>query len=253
MAYPVAVAVLMSAWSKTGTTGKSKTLRKIPTFNGRNGLGAYTFAPANFPPSRVIFYNDEFVAINDLFPKSSVHTLLLWRNSNNTAHPFDAFEDEDFLTRIRSEANRLQGLVAEELRRKFGNESATEQAREKALNGEVDVPEGEDLPPGRDWEKEVLVGVHAHPSMNHLHVHVLSRELFSERLKRRNHYNSFTTGYFVPLKDFPLPDDDIRRDPDRHGFIDQELECWRCGATFGSSMARMKVHLAEEFEKWKKE
>jgi aprataxin len=222
--------------------------RATAVFYGRDGLGAYTHDPASFPRSRVIYHNEGFVAIHDLYPKSSVHTLLLPRSERSLLHPFDAFEDTTFLREVQREAEVLRQLVAKELRRKYGQFSVQEQARERALNGLDEVPEGQDLPMGRDWAKDVKVGIHAHPSMNHLHVHVLSVDHYSECLKHRRHYNSFVTPFLVPLEAFPLSPDDPRR---YESYLDGDLICWRCGKDFGRSFAKLKLHLAEEFEKWK--
>jgi aprataxin len=115
------------------------------------------------------------------------------------------------------------------------------------------IPAGDDLPPGRDWEKDVMVGIHAHPSMSHLHVHVLSVDRFSECMKHRKHYNSFATPFFVPLEDFPLAQDDPRRHPGREGYLNSDLKCWRCGRNFGGAFKTLDEHLKEEFEKWKAE
>ncbi|KAJ2991396.1 hypothetical protein NUW58_g2523 [Xylaria curta] len=41
-------------------------------FRARDGLGVYTADPASFPSGRVIYHNESFVAINDLYPKSTV-------------------------------------------------------------------------------------------------------------------------------------------------------------------------------------
>src|SRR5258706_15968009 len=164
---------------------------KAIVFAGRDGLGAYTQDPTTFPPSRVIYHDENFVAINDLFPKSSVHTLLLPRSDKNKLHPFDAFEEPVFLASVQQEVKKLRSLVAKELQRKYGKFSSQELARERALNGEDEVPEGEDLPRGRDWERDVMAGIHAHPSMSHLHVHVLSVDRFSDCLKRQEHYTRF--------------------------------------------------------------
>lgn len=168
------------------------------------------------------------------------------------------------------------------------------------------------VPPGRDWESEVLVGVHTHPSMNHLHVHVLSRDRHSERMKHRKHYNSFATPFFVPVEEFPLRSGDARwgalhggwrgarerlaglgvdvdvdvgadgrgggagadacagteseeegkdsddqqdsRTPEKlEDYLSRDLACWRCGRNFGNQFARLKAHLGEEFEAWKRE
>jgi aprataxin len=61
-------------------------------------------------------------------------------------HPFDAFEDSDFLAAVRTEAVKLRRLVAKTLQQKYNKYSKQEETRRNALTkGE------EDLPPGRDW------------------------------------------------------------------------------------------------------
>lgn len=244
----------MSSTFRSSTTTPPKPPHRKPlVFSGRDRLGAYSQDPASFPPSAVIFYNDFAVAINDLYPKSSVHTLLLPRPERNLLHPIEAFEDATFLASTRADCNKLRVLVAKELRRRYGKLSKLEQERERVLNGEVELSEGEELPPGRDWESEVMVGIHAHPSMSHLHVHVLSVDRYSECSKNRSHYNSFTTPFFIPLDAFPLDEDDPRRHPGEAGYLKSDLRCWRCGENFGRSFSSLKVHLAEEFEAWKRE
>lgn len=228
-------------------------LKKPHTKNwraGRDGLDDYILHPETFSSSRVIYYDDAFVAINDLYPKSSVHTLLLPRSKHKNMHPFDAFEDVEFLTAVREQVKRLRHIVAKELQRKYGPYSKQDIPREKVLNGEVELSEDGVLPIGRDWDKEVIVGIHAHPSMNHLHVHVLSRDRYSECLKHRKHYNSFATEFFVPMEDFPLARDDRRR---KEEYLKNDMVCWRCGKNFGNKFVKLKDHLTEEFEEWKRE
>ena len=156
----------------------------------------------------------------------------------------------EFLESVGKEVDKLKKLVAAELRRKFGKFSSQDKAREAVLNGEVELGDGGELPAGRDWEKDVKAGVHAHPSMNHLHVHVLSVDRYSECMRHRKHYNSFATEFFVPMQDFPLAKDDVRR---HERYLERDLVCWRCGRNFGNKFARLKEHLAEEFESWRKE
>ena len=240
---------------KVKPTPQAKTQHSVPTrppnssFTGRNGLGAYIASPST--QSGVIYQNEEFVAIYDGFPKSSVHVLLLPRDTSKTLlHPFKAFEDPQFLESVKAEAKKLKTMVASELRRKFGKASVAEQARIQAMEAD---PPPETLPPGRDWEKDVLVGIHAGPSMNHLHIHVLSVDRFSERLKHRKHYNSFSTPFFIALEEFPLNEDDVRRDPVGQHYLRSDFICWRCDKNFGDRFTELKAHLAEEFEKWKQD
>lgn len=222
----------------------------VTVFPGRDGLGAYTYDPSAFGADLVIYYNDDFTIIKDLYPKSSIHTLVLPRSDKKLLHPFDAFEDTEFLSLVRQETEKVKTMVASELRRKYGHLSRTDAARVEAM--ESDNPP-EELPTGRDWSKDVITGIHAHPSMNHLHVHVLSRDMVSDCLKHRRHYESFNTPFLVGLEHFPLPLDDPRRDPRRSRYLDQDLKCWRCGKNFGNKFKKLKEHLAEEFEEWKRQ
>lgn len=223
-----------------------QTRKTVP--HGRNGLAAYTADPASFPPSRVVYYNDKFVVINDLYPKASVHLLILPRDrARNVMSPQDAFDDPDFLADCRAEEKRVRGVVAGELRRRFGHESASDRPVLEAIRME-DPPDK--LPPGRDWDKEIISGIHANPSMNHVHIHVLSRDMHSQPMRKSNHYLSFTTDFLVPLDQFPLAAGDHRR---RHGWTAADMVCWRCGRNFGNRMARLKEHLEDEFQAWKRE
>ncbi|TVY34595.1 Aprataxin-like protein, partial [Lachnellula occidentalis] len=216
----------------------------------RDGLLPYITHPSSYPSTRVIYHTPSFVAIHDLYPKSSVHTLLLPRSSTHMLmHPCDAFNDAAFLAGVQAEATKLKALVARELRRLYGPGSRGDEERERVLNGDGDG-DVEELPQGRDWEKEVMVGVHAGPSMNHLHVHVLSVDRYSECLKHRKHYNSFATEFFVPLEEFPLSREEMRI---RSLAIRGDMKCWRCGENFGGRFKELKVHLQVEFEAWKRE
>ncbi|KAL8853916.1 MAG: hypothetical protein Q9221_001223 [Calogaya cf. arnoldii] len=228
----------------------------LTTFSGRAGLGAYTAAPESFPTSRVISYDDNFVTINDLYPKSSIHLLLLPRRPDKQLlSPFEALEDAEFLSSIQQEVKNLRLLVAKELQRRFGKYSVKEREREnameKALSGTEEVDESK-LPSGRDWNKEVISGIHTHPSMTHLHIHVLSRDRQSECMRHRRHYNSFATDFLVDVDAFPLTAADVKRRR-KAGFLNDDLKCWRCGRNFGNKFAKLKHHLEGEFEEWKVE
>ena len=227
------------------------------TFLGRDGLGAYITSPVSFPASRVIYHDEKWVVINDLFPKSSIHLLLLPRDpSKQLLHPFDAFADLPFLKEVQSEVKKVRLLVAKELHRRYGKFSIQDQKRQKAIDAldhNVDEDTAANLPPGRDWSQSVISGIHLGPSMNHLHVHILSVDRHSECMKHRKHYNSFSTPFLVDVEDFPLDKFDDRRRPRREKYLDWDLKCWRCGRGFGNKFSRLKEHLEEEFEEWRKE
>ncbi|KAL6910951.1 hypothetical protein GGI43DRAFT_30692 [Trichoderma evansii] len=257
-------------------------------FKNRMALGAYIADPESYPASVVIYHNADFVVIHDKFPKATVHTLLLPRSPQHSLlHPFEALKDEEFLGKVRIEVEKLKVLAAGELQRRLGAFSRADAAREAVLNGEAEVLEsaaegdvdgqkeeaedetgqGEDkskgkgkqqnkepeLPSGRDWAAEIKCGVHAVPSMGHLHIHVLSRDMHSPAMKHRKHYNSFNTPFLVDVADFPLESDDLRRSSKDEGFMRRDLTCWRCGKNFGNKFKELKDHLEKEFEEWKRE
>jgi aprataxin len=231
---------------------KERTKKKFSggLINHRDALGDYIEDPESFHPFPVVYYDDEFVAIHDRFPKSSLHLLLLPRDPSKTdLHPFDAFEDLDFLAKVQAEVKKLRSTAAAELRRKYGKYSAQEKAREGAMDAD---PPPDKLPEGRDWEKDIMCGIHAHPSMNHLHIHVMSVDRYSDSLKHRKHYNSFSTPFFIEVNDFPLAENDPRRHPGREGYLKRDYKCWRCGADFGNRFTKLKDHLEDEYQAWKR-
>ncbi|KAL2177714.1 HIT-like domain-containing protein [Thermothelomyces heterothallicus CBS 202.75] len=217
----------------------------------RGALIEYIEHPERFP-DKVLRVTADTVLIKDAFPKATVHLLLLPRSpAHYLVHPHDAFADPAFLATMRGEAAVAAELAAAELARRLGSFSASNRARDEAVSRGV-APD--QLPPGRDYSRDVRVGTHAHPSMAHLHVHIISRDMRSEKLKHRKHYNSFNTPFFVPLEDHPLAQDDVRRQTGyQNGNLAKDLVCWRCGKGFGNRFAELKRHLEDEFEKWRAE
>lgn len=247
-------------------------------FDSRDGLGEYIKHPEKNPEGRVVEYDDEFVVIRDKYPKarlvpqgfyarkytdevlSSVHLLLLPRDPDvYFQHPLRLLSaDPDFLSKLKPRVERLKTLAAAELRRQYGFHSASDDTYQRALEELMSGPDppppekrDELLPPGRNWKKDVVAGAHTHPSMNHLHIHVLSREMHSPWLKHKKHYISFNTSFLVELEDFPLEQGSDRFHPG--DWPSWDMRCWRCGKNFGNKFAKLKEHLEEEFEQWKKE
>jgi aprataxin len=215
----------------------------------RGALIEYIEHPERFP-DQVLRVTANTVLVKDAFPKATVHLLLLPRSpAHYLLHPHTAFADAAFLAMMRDEAAEAARLAAAELARKLGAFSATHRARSEAMDRGVPFDE---LPAGRDYSQDIRVGTHAHPSMAHLHVHIISRDMHSERAKHRKHYNSFTTPFFVPLADYPLGEDDVRRETGfQNGNLRKDLVCWRCGMAFGNRFAELKRHLEDEFGGWR--
>lgn len=175
---------------------------------GREGLGQYIVIPETFSGHAIVRYTDKFVVVRDLYPKGDIHLLIMPRDPKiSTLIPQDALEDPVFLEECKEELKVVRHMVGEELRRRYGQYSAQEQLRIAAMASE-DPPE--ELPPGRDWEKDIIEGVHSRPSMKHLHIHVVSGDMTGASMKDRDAYNKFRTNELISLQDFPLAREDIR-------------------------------------------
>ncbi|KAF1815719.1 HIT-like protein [Eremomyces bilateralis CBS 781.70] len=248
------------------TPGSKKGHLKSDPF--RFVLRSYIQSPTTQPADTVIYHNDYWVFIQDKFPKSQIHCLLVSRDpAISELHPCTALSKPKFLAAAREEVKRAKSIVAAEARRRWGTTSAKEKARrdamEKLLESADEIGEDKEmspeerqaeleaqLPSGRDWESEILVGVHAHPSLYNVHIHILTPDRFSEKMKHKKHYNSFQTRFLVGLDEFPLPEDQ-REGQGRGRYLKGDLECWRCKKKFGSHFAELKRHLEEEYEDWR--
>ncbi|KAJ8069531.1 hypothetical protein OCU04_003181 [Sclerotinia nivalis] len=242
--------------SPTSSPPPKKIANSNPFFPGSAGLGVYLSDPSSHPASRVIYHTPSFVAIHDLYPKSSVHTLLIPREEKwYNMHPITALSNPEFLEMVRPEAEKLKGIVASELHRRYGSESTQDLERERILSGEVNLEDDAEMPEGRNWEKDVMVGIHMHPSMDHLHIHVLSVDRYSSCMKKRKHYSSFATPFFVNLSEFPLSEERqeaLGRSGQARAWLQGDMKCWSCGLNFGNKFAKLKEHLEFEFIEWKK-
>ncbi|KAI0006211.1 hypothetical protein BJV74DRAFT_792568 [Russula compacta] len=110
----------------------------------------------------------------------------------------------------------------------------------------------------------IWAGFHAVPSMEHLHLHVISSDLVAPALKTKRHYNSFSprTGFFIPLAKVIRAcfDDDNQHQlakiahvaPEEHEpRLKDALVCFRCSET-AKNMPALKKHLQEEFDALRK-
>lgn len=228
------VEVMMSASKESPPPKRIQTgniaARTFASLDRRNGLDEYLHDPAKHPS--VLSYNDDFVVIKDLYPKATVHLLILPRDPvKQNQHPSEAFEDAAFFDKLKSEASKWRALAGKELARKL-------------------CPPATSIP-DRKWEDEIKVGIHSVPSMHHLHVHVISRDMHSPSLKHKKHYNSFNTPFFVGLEEFPLTEEEATaRKRDWHK---GDMICWRCERNFENKFTALKQHLETEFEEWKAE
>ncbi|RMZ71155.1 hit domain-containing [Pyrenophora seminiperda CCB06] len=263
---PNAFTELMSQSKKTKSStvpaadASSKSNAVLTNSGPRDQLFFYIDKPELNPEGRIVEYDDDFVVINDKYPKASVHLLLQPRKpAYYSQHPLRALStDPAFLAEVRTRCDRLKKLAASELRRLYGGTSLSDQPYHAALEEMMSAPEPPSLeeqaallPPGRDWSKDILVGVHTHPSMNHLHIHIISSDMHSSCMKHKRHYLSYHTSFFVHLDEFPLEEGSPRYHPGP--WPGWDMKCWRCGKNFKNKFATLQKHLDEEFEEWRRE
>eukprot|EP00927_Polykrikos_kofoidii_P041778 TRINITY_DN35628_c0_g1_i1.p1 TRINITY_DN35628_c0_g1~~TRINITY_DN35628_c0_g1_i1.p1 ORF type:complete len:380 (-),score=41.94 TRINITY_DN35628_c0_g1_i1:11-1150(-) len=162
----------------------------------------------------VVHKTDEFVVLQDGYPKANVHLLVLPRER---------------VAGIRD----LSGVHLPMLR-KLAAYTAW------VIHG---ISEMSDL----GW----ACGLHSVPSLRQLHVHVLSRDFNSPCMKNAKHYNSFQAPFLVALDDVVRAlqaDDNVQTrfalETAEGRLKNQDLLCNRCGQAFGRRFSEFKRHLA---------
>ncbi|KAK1128726.1 hypothetical protein K0M31_019877 [Melipona bicolor] len=100
-------------------------------------------------------------------------------------------------------------------------------------------------------ESEFLIGYHAVPSMQRLHLHVISTDFNSPCLKTKYHWNSFTTPFFLHSADIC---NQLREKGELKKLKSEEsaqhlntpLKCHKCPTT-PKNMPDLKRHLLAHF------
>ncbi|KAK6541981.1 aprataxin-like protein [Orbilia ellipsospora] len=239
----------------------------------RSNLSLYLLnPPTSCPPGTLLFHTPSFVIIKDAFPKATVHALILPRDLKIThEHPIHILNSNpDLLASIRAISIQTRDILAKQLAVIHRHTSQTEITRQKAFEKMEDRavtdpsfdPDSDEnmaaLPPHRDWAKTIKIGVHSRPSMSNFHVHVISEDMHSNSLKKKAHYNSFNSDFFVPLDDFPFEDveGDVRIPGVKEGAMGGELKgdmrCWKCKRNFRNKFKELKEHLELEYDDWKR-
>ncbi|ANB13448.1 Hnt3p [Sugiyamaella lignohabitans] len=114
---------------------------------------------------------------------------------------------------------------------------------EKTNSSDIDLEEVYDY---------IRVGVHAVPSLSNLHIHIISKDMCSQRMKNAKHYNSFSTSFFVDFDDIPNLDPFDKRYNSAYmtNLVGKKsLVCCWCQKDFGRSFKALKEHLSAEYNK----
>jgi len=207
--------------------------------------------PTTLGPGVILKWTESTITIFDGFPKALYHFLVLPRvgpssglTMSNVASlrdilQWDRVKAQKCLEMLRLEAQEVKKMIEDEMVKTHG------------------------------FTWPVFIGLHAVPSMKHLHLHVLSDDLCSPKLKHKKHYNSFhpKLGFFLHIDEimewFELPSatpfvkgvtyesktalNEKVYDP----LLKEDLSCFKCGQDF-KFMPKLKDHLQEEWETEKK-
>ena len=130
----------------------------------KNVLGGIADDPRKSNPGIIQHVDDTVVVISDAFPKARTHLLIIAKDRS-----VDCVND---LTKAHIPLLQKMLSVAMDLIAKLRQSSPI---------------------------YPYLVGFHALPSIHRLHCHILSSDLDSEKMKKKKHWNSFTTPFFIPL------------------------------------------------------
>lgn len=219
----------------------------------RDALQTYIDNPEKHIGS-VLFSDDNVVIIKDSFPKSIQHLLILPRRYTHV-HPIEVFKkDHGFYSTIEKYIPVAKKLMLDNL-----------------------ISENWSVNNEQQFFQFIKVGIHAIPSLRNLHIHVITKDFYSARLKNKKHYNSFNTDFFVDFeklnpivqrRSIDLVDQDtdtesgdenevveshshevkrISKDEEK-SLINSPLLCVWCGRNFDNKFTQLKVHLAQEFK-----
>ncbi|KAJ7582769.1 HIT-like domain-containing protein [Mycena floridula] len=195
-------------------------------------------SPQDLPASILFAHTNTSLTIYDAFPKSIFHFLVLPRPSSQLS---------------LSNLSSLQSLLKcdKTLAKECLDALATDAA---AVRTEIETEMRDRY--GFVWP--IWTGFHAAPSMEHLHLHILSADLISPKMKHKKHYNSFhpSIGFFLDIDDVlswfdaePSYFDTMAKLETRQyeKLLKQDLACWRCGDEY-SQIPKLKEHLQVEWD-----
>ncbi|KAJ6502605.1 HIT-like domain-containing protein [Mycena sanguinolenta] len=194
--------------------------------------------PAKIPPSILFSHSSTSLTIYDAFPKAIFHFLILPR----VQEPFTVSGLSDLRTLLNGDKARAKQVIT------ALNEDA------KALRKEIE----DEMLSRYGFKWGIWTGFHGAPSMAHLHLHVLSDDLLSDRMKNKKHYNSFhpKLGFFLHMDEvlswFDAEDSYynsmVKLDTKHYeSMLKEDLSCWRCNAAM-KNIPSLKAHLQEEWD-----
>lgn len=161
--------------------------------------------------------DDRVVVIKDLYPKAKHHYLVIPRANKPNLKDLGA-EDIPLLKYMKD----------------VGESLISKMQRDKSGEGAVQL--------------KFRMGYHAVPSMQQVHMHVVSQDFDSPRLKNKKHWNSFTSAFFLDV-DWVIGELErkgcIQVDKERYeAMLKDPLKCHVCGAA-QNNMPNLKAHIKQ--------
>ncbi|CAE6450820.1 unnamed protein product [Rhizoctonia solani] len=216
----------------------------------RSALQNYVLSKSEDLGSDVLLSESEYcITIFDKFPKAMFHFLVLPKLSKtitanvttnlSTFLQWDKQVALEYLQHMKRDAEEAKSMVEDEMIKQHG------------------------------FKWDVFIGFHAIPSMDHVHLHILSSDLCSPALKKKHHYNSFRPdlGFFLHLEDVLKWFDFPSATPFSKGptfeskaaipaqkyepLLKKDLECFKCQETL-KTIPQLKAHLQKEWNEEQK-
>ncbi|EIW51723.1 DNA 5'-adenosine monophosphate hydrolase [Trametes versicolor FP-101664 SS1] len=201
--------------------------------------------PLKIPDAIRLCHTDTSITIHDKWPKGMYHALVLPR----VLPPYTMHDLADLRTVLalpRAQAHALLlGLKRDALEAK------------KVIENEMELT--------HSFAWEIRMGFHALPSVEHLHLHLISSDMIGEAFKTKKHMNSFH-----PKMGFFLDIDEVLRwfEPDIEPswfamvaaldkktyapILKEDMRCPICEATH-ATVPKLRKHLTAHFQKMKDE
>ncbi|GMM29229.1 DNA 5'-adenosine monophosphate hydrolase [Martiniozyma asiatica (nom. inval.)] len=186
----------------------------------------YALKPFITDPKRhskdVLFYDDKVVLIRDKFPKSAIHLLLLPRGDLTTVAPAKLTKEQ--IDPLNEYINLAKEIASNEFYKIW-----------KCKNNE---------------KVKILALLHSAPSLNNLHIHIISDDFHSPSLKTKRHFNSFQSPFAIMIDEIPLDEEDMRRGRNySESLLKRNMQLH--GDDYAGKIKVVKQKLQSEFEaKW---
>ena len=179
------------------------------------------------------YHDSQCVIVTDPFRKSQVHCVVMpWDTSLKSLNDIEGPKHLSLLEHLRAVGMQYAGYI------KNGNGGGTAATSSPSNMSAVSAGGG----PYCDLRMLSI------PSLPMLHMHLISLDLESARLKSKTHYNTFATYYFLPA-------DMVIEDVKKNGFVTlnqdvdrlealaaQPMVCLWCGASL-KTVPHMKEHV----------